>query len=304
MQTILIAGPTASGKSRLAIELARQLGGVIINADAMQVYAELRVLSARPTADGVATTPHQLYGHVAAATRYSVGRWLGDAARALEKAWEGGLVPIFVGGTGLYFKALTEGLATIPPVPADLRARLDAETRDLESEVLHARLSAQDPETAATVRPSDRSRIMRAIEVFEATGRPLTAWQRGEGSRPLVEAEAMRLVVAPDRAWLHARISKRAEGMLHEGVLDEVRRLADLGLHPDLPAMKAIGVRQYLDHFAGKLSLEEAIAAVKTETRRYAKRQETWFRNQMGDWVRIDPHAATALRSRLGAATK
>jgi len=288
-ETILIAGPTASGKSRLALDLARQRGGVVINADSMQVYCELRVLSARPPAEAEKLAPHRLYGHVPAATRYSVGHWLGDAAAALAEARKERLVAIFVGGTGLYFKALTEGLTSIPPIPAVLRARVAEETAGIETEALHARLAAQDPESAAAIRSSDRSRILRALEVLEATGRPLAAWQSGEKTLPLVSTEAERLVIAPDRAWLHARISKRAEAMLHEGALNEVRRLAGLGLPPDLPAMKAIGVRQFLDHFAGMLSLEEALASVKTETRRYARRQETWFRNQMADWTVVEP---------------
>ena len=291
-EAILIAGPTASGKSRLALDLARQRGGVVINANSMQVYSELRVLSARPPAEAEQLAPHRLYGHVPAATRYSVGCWLGDAAAALAEAQRERQVAIFVGGTGLYFKALTEGLASIPPVPANLRGRMAEETAEIETEALHARLAAEDPEGAGEIRPTDRSRIMRALEVLEATGRPLAAWQRGEKTLPLVSAGGERLVIAPDRAWLHARISKRAEAMLHEGVLDEVRRLAGLGLSQDLPAMKAIGVRQFLDHFAGRVSLDETLASIKTETRRYARRQETWFRNQMRGWSVVEPERA------------
>jgi tRNA dimethylallyltransferase len=264
----------------------------VINADSMQVYAELRVLSARPPAEAEQIAPHRLYGHVPAATRYSVGRWLGDAAAALAEAQKERLVAIVVGGTGLYFTALTEGLASIPPIHADLRARMAGETTEIETEALHARLAAQDPESAAAIRPSDRSRILRALEVLEATGRPLAAWQRGEKTLPLISAGGERLVIAPDRAWLHARISKRVDAMLHEGALDEVRRLAALRLPPDLPAMKAIGVHQFLDHFAGRLSLDEALASVKTETRRYARRQETWFRNRMRDWSVVEPERA------------
>ncbi|MCB1488213.1 MAG: tRNA (adenosine(37)-N6)-dimethylallyltransferase MiaA [Bauldia sp.] len=286
---ILIAGPTASGKSRLAIDIARREGGVVINADSMQVYGELRVLSARPDEVDLAAVPHDLYGHVPATTRYSVGHWLSDAAAALDRARGDGRLPIFVGGTGLYFRALTEGLASIPPVPAAVRQRLADETRDLPSEDLHARLAATDPETAGEVRPSDRARICRALEVLEATGRPLAAWRKGPGAPPLVGADVRRMVIAPDRAWLHHRISMRADAMLHDGVLDEVRRLLGLGLSPELPAMKAIGVRHFQDHLEGDLSLDEAIVGVKTETRRYAKRQETWFRNQMPDWPRVAP---------------
>jgi tRNA dimethylallyltransferase len=289
-QPILIAGPTASGKSRLAMALARERGGVVINADSMQVYRELRVLSARPSPEDEAAVPHLLYGHVAAATRYSVGQWLVDAGRALEEARSSGLIPIVVGGTGLYFKALTEGLASIPPIPADLRARLLAAADGLPANTLHARLAKRDPETAASLRPSDRARILRALEVVEATGRPLAAWRRGAGAPPLIEpAACIRLVLDPDRAWLHERIAERAEHMVRDGAIEEAVALGRLGLSRDLPAMKAIGVRQLLDYAAGKLTLAEALAAVKTETRRYAKRQATWFRNQMADWPRIDP---------------
>lgn len=288
---ILLAGPTASGKSKRAIDLARRHGGMVINADSMQVYAELRVLSARPDEADMAAVPHALYGHVPAARRYSVGQWLADAATALAEARERGLVPIFTGGTGLYFKALTEGLATVPPVPPKVRARIAEEARDVPAEALHARLSAADPETAAETRPSDRGRILRALEVFAATGRPLAAWRRGECAPPLVAGEVTRIVMAPDRAWLHERIARRADAMVHDGALDEVHRLAALGLSPEMPAMKAIGVPQFLDHFVGRLSLDEALASVRTETRRYARRQETWFRNRMADWQRIDPAA-------------
>lgn len=288
-QAILIAGPTASGKSRLAIDLARRHNGVVVNADSMQVYRELRVLSARPDETDMAAVPHRLYGDVPAATRYSVGRWLADVARVMADLRDSGLTPIFVGGTGLYFKALTEGLASIPPIPDAVRARLAQEVRDVATDELHARLRECDPETAAGLRPSDRSRICRALEVFEATGRPLAAWQGGEGTPPLVTAPARRMVITPDRKWLHGRISERADAMIQHGVLEEVRKLVDLQLPADLPAMKAIGVRQFLDHLDGNVSLDEALAGVKTETRRYAKRQMTWFRNQMPDWPTIEP---------------
>lgn len=287
---ILIAGPTASGKSRLAVKLALDHRGVVINADSMQVYRELRVLSARPMPEDEAAVPHRLYGHVPAATRYSVGQWLIDAAATVAEARASGRVPVFAGGTGLYFKALTEGLASIPPIPADLRTRLLAETAGVPTEALHARLAATDPETAAGLRPSDRARILRAIEVVEATGRPLAQWRRGECAPALVAGgQAMRIVLDPPRPWLHQRIAERADRMVHDGAIEEALALGRLGLSPDLPAMKAIGVRQFLDHNQGKLTLAEALASVKTETRRYAKRQLTWFRHQMPDWERRDP---------------
>ena len=286
---ILIAGPTASGKSRLAVELAQKHRGVVINADSMQVYRELHVLSARPSAEDEAVVPHLLYGRVPAATRYSVGQWLVDVSRALAEARTMGRVPVFVGGTGLYFKALTTGLATIPPVPADLRARILAEAEGVPAETLHARLAARDPETAAAVRPSDRARILRAIEVVETTGKPLAHWRRGETGPPLVvAARAEKIVLDPPRPWLHQRIAERTDHMIQSGSIEEALAVGRLDLSRDLPAMKAIGVRQFLDHDAGKLTLAEALAAVKTETRRYAKRQVTWFRHQMADWPRVD----------------
>lgn len=287
---ILIAGPTASGKSRAALDLARTHGGTVVNADSMQVYRELRVLSARPSVDDEAETPHRLYGHVPAERRYSVGHWLADVAAVLAEIQREGRVPIFVGGTGLYFKALTEGLATIPPIPDDLRARLHAEAEGHATDALHGRLSARDPETAGKVRPSDRVRILRALEVIEATGRSLADWRRGTASRPLVDASAaMRIVIDPPRPWLHQRIADRAEHMIGAGAIAEAEALGRLGLSPEMPAMKAIGVRQFLDERAGKLTLAEAIASLKTETRRYAKRQVTWFRHQMADWPRQVP---------------
>jgi tRNA dimethylallyltransferase len=285
---ILLAGPTASGKSRLALALAREHRGAIINADSMQVYAELRILTARPLPEDEAAVPHRLYGTVPAATRYSVGAWLSDMAMALKAAREEGLMPIVVGGTGLYFKALTEGLAAVPPIPGEVRERVRAETAGLSVPELHMRLAAVAPDDARQVRPSDRARIVRALEVFEATGRSLARWQEAPPLRPLIDqARARRLVLAVDRAVLHERIGARAEDMVRGGGLAEAEAIGKLGLNPELPAMKAIGVRELLDHLAGKTSLDEALAAMKTETRRYAKRQMTWFRNQMADWETV-----------------
>jgi tRNA dimethylallyltransferase len=287
-EVVLIAGATASGKSRLALGLAERIGGLVINADSMQVYAELRILSARPSAADEAAAPHRLYGHVRGSERYSVGRWLDDVKLVLAEAQAAGCVPILVGGTGLYFKALTEGLAAIPATPAEVRARIRAETSGLSSEILHDRLRFIDPESANAIRPSDRSRITRALEVFEATGRSLRRWREAPPLPPLIDrGKVACIVVEPDRALLHDRIAARAEGMIAEGAIDEARALIALGLDPELPAMKAIGVRELGDHIAGRASLSEAIAGIKTETRRYAKRQMTWFRHQMPDWPRL-----------------
>jgi tRNA dimethylallyltransferase len=286
-KAVLIAGPTASGKSRLAVDLAREHGGLVVNADSMQVYAELRIVTARPSEGDEGVVPHRLYGHVAAAERYSVGRWLTDIGAELERAWKAERLPIVTGGTGLYFRALTEGLAAVPAIPADVRETIQRSAEGEASALLHRRLAEIDPEDAAQIRPSDRSRILRALEVFEATGRSLAAW-RARPAQPILEqAEVTRLVLDPDRVILHERISARADAMLQDGAMEEVRKLGEMRLSPDLPAMKAIGVRELLDHLDGKTSLDEAIAGMKTETRRYAKRQMTWFRTQMPEWDSI-----------------
>jgi tRNA dimethylallyltransferase len=304
-KAVLIAGPTASGKSGRAIDLAVRFGGVVVNADSMQVYAPLRLLTARPPPQDESRAPHRLYGHIPAAERYSVGRWLLDVAEVLATLRQRGQMPIIVGGTGLYFKALTEGLATVPPIPAPVREHWRLRGREEAPEALHAILAERDPESAAAIRPSDRVRIVRALEVLDGTGRSLIAWQRMANSPlPLVAPEsATRIVIDPDRPALHERISARADQMVAAGALDEVRALPGLGIDPAFPAMKAIGVREFIDHFSGKLSLDEAVAAVKTETRRYAKRQSTWFRNQMRDWsvVPLGPEEGH-LRGNGGAA--
>lgn len=283
-KVVLIAGPTASGKSRLALDLARLHGGTVINADSMQVYAELRVLTARPSLEDEMTVPHRLYGCVPAATRYSVGRWLRDVVVALGEARGHGRLPIVVGGTGLYFKALCEGLAEIPPIPPEVREQNRTVAEGLESAALHNRLAEIDPDDARRIRPSDRSRILRALDVFVATGRSLADWQANPAAPVLDPQTVERLILDPEREVLHRRIKERAGAMIAAGAIDEAKALAALRIAPDLPAMKAIGVRQLVDHAAGKSSLETALAGIETETRRYARRQLTWFRNQMGDW--------------------
>jgi tRNA dimethylallyltransferase len=286
-KAVLIAGPTASGKSRLALDLARRYGGMVINADSMQVYRELRVLTARPAFVDESVAPHRLYGHMAAANRYSVGAWLGDVKDVIDEAREAGRLPIVVGGTGLYFKALGEGLAEIPPVPADIRHEVRALAEGETSEALHRRLAAIDPQDASQIRASDRTRILRAFDVYMATGRPLAVW-REQPAEPILDMSAVeRFVLDPERSLLYVRIDGRAETMITEGAIDEVEALLAHGLSEDLPAMKAIGVRQLSDHLAGKLPLDAALAGIRSETRRYAKRQLTWFRNQMADWPRL-----------------
>ena len=286
-RAVLIAGPTASGKSALALALAEELGGTVINADSMQVYEGLRILSARPTQEEEARAPHRLYGHVPPSERYTVARWLADATRAIAEVREEGRVPIVVGGTGLYFKALTEGIAAVPPIPDDVRTRLAAEAETKGIPALHARLATLDAEAAERLSPNDTTRVLRALEVVEATGRPLADWQREEGAPPVIDlAEARTIVLEPDRAELYARINRRFDMMVAAGALEETRALLARGLASALPAMKAIGIREFAAHLAGTLSLEDAIARAKMESRRYAKRQGTWFRNQMGGWGR------------------
>lgn len=286
-KAVLIAGPTASGKSQLALQLARRTGGLIVNSDSMQVYAELRILTARPDADTEASIEHALYGHVPALTRYSVGRWLDDVGGVLKRAQKEGRLPIIVGGTGLYFKALSEGLAEIPPVPSEIRERLLSEIEGEASASLHQRLAEINPDDAARIRPSDRSRILRSMEVFVATGRSLADWRSAPAQPILDPSSAECFVLDPERGALHKRISDRTDAMIGEGAIDEAEALGALGLSSEQPAMKAIGVRQLIEHKAGKLSLDEASVSIKTQTRRYAKRQMTWFRHQMADWRRV-----------------
>ncbi|MBS9479128.1 tRNA (adenosine(37)-N6)-dimethylallyltransferase MiaA [Ancylobacter sp. VKM B-3255] len=293
-RAVLIAGPTASGKSALALELAERVGGVVINADSMQVYRDLRVLSARPSVEEEARAPHRLYGHVDGAADYSVAHWLEDARAVLAQARADGLLPIVIGGTGLYFKALTQGLAPMPEIPAEVRARV----RALEDEApeLHARLMAVDPETAARLRPSDTQRLMRALEVFEATGRPLAHWQAEPAPPPVLPAgEALKIFLATDRTALRARIAERFHGMMAQGALEEARALLARGLPEDRTILKAHGVPWFARHLAGEIDLDEAIEGGILDTRRYAKRQDTWFRHQLEGWTALPKGEAQEL---------
>ncbi len=301
MRAVLIAGPTASGKSALALSLAERIGGTVINADSMQVYGDLRVLTARPTPEEEARAPHLLYGHVDAAEDYSVGRWLADARRVLAQVERVQRLPIFVGGTGLYFKALTQGLSVIPPVPREVRERVRGEAEGAASAELHAKLASADPQTATKLQPSDRQRIIRALEVFAATGRPLAEWQEKPGVPLIRPEETVAVFLSVERAALHARIDARFDAMLEAGALDEVRALTRRKLDPSLPIMKAHGVPWLMRHLAGEISLEEAAAGGKADTRRYAKRQETWFRHQLAGWNWIEPENALGhLLAKLG----
>ncbi len=287
---VLIAGPTASGKSALASEVARRCGGVVVNADSMQVYRELAILTARPTPEDEARVPHRLYGHRPAGEGCSVADWLADAAAVLGELRAEGRPAVFVGGTGLYLDALTQGLSDIPPVPDEIRERWRAAAAERNAAALHGELAARDPEGAARIRPTDTQRIVRALEVLEATGRPLAAFHGRRSPPPLAPEEIVAaLVLAPDRADLARRIEARFRAMVAVGGLEEARALAALGLDPRLPAMKAIGVPEMVAAATGAMPVEAAIAAAVTATRRYAKRQETWFRNRMPGWTRVPP---------------
>ncbi|QIB33432.1 tRNA (adenosine(37)-N6)-dimethylallyltransferase MiaA [Ancylobacter pratisalsi] len=298
-RAVLIAGPTASGKSALALALAERTGGVVINADSMQVYRDLRILSARPSREEEARAPHRLYGHVDGAQDYSVAHWLEEARAELSLAWEAGRLPILVGGTGLYFKALTEGLSPMPAIPPEVRERVRALSEDAPA--LHARLAGLDPLTAARLRPSDTQRLMRALEVFEATGRPLAEWQRTRGTPgPLAggpsagEDDIVRLFLAADRTQLRARIAARFHAMIEAGALDEVRALDARHLPADRTILKAHGVPWLRRHLGGEIGLDAAIEGGVLDTRRYAKRQDTWFRHQLTGWTAMPPAEAEA----------
>ncbi|HEY7231966.1 MAG TPA: tRNA (adenosine(37)-N6)-dimethylallyltransferase MiaA [Pseudolabrys sp.] len=301
-RAVLIAGPTASGKSALALDVAESLGGVIINADSMQVYRDLRIITARPSADDEARATHKLYGFADAAENYSVGRWRRDVEETLKEVGKQGRVPILVGGTGLYFKALTSGLAAVPPVPADIRASVRGRLQQEGAPALHAELMHLDPAIAHRITVNDRSRISRALEVVLATGRALSDWHR-EGMPPLIDpARAVKVFITCERQELVRRIETRFDMMMRSTALEEVRRLAERKLDPSLPAMKAHGVPWLIQHLKGEISREEAVAGAVMDTRRYAKRQLTWFRNQMKDWTWASPNnALSAVRSHFQA---
>jgi tRNA dimethylallyltransferase len=291
-QAVLIAGPTASGKSALALELAERTGGVIINTDSMQVYGDLRIITARPTREEEARVPHRLYGHVDAAFNFSAGSWVTDAATALSDARAKNRLPIFVGGSGLYFKALTRGLSAVPAIPAETRESVRARLERSGVEALHAELRNADPASAERLKPRDRTRIARALEVIEATGRSLSDWHR-EGLPPLLPpGEFSAVFLAPDRDALYARIDARFDAMLAEGVLEEVEALRARHLDPLLPAMKAHGVPALIRHLQGEITQEQAAEIGRADTRHYAKRQFTWFRHQLPEFEWVSPEAA------------
>ncbi|WP_417690735.1 tRNA (adenosine(37)-N6)-dimethylallyltransferase MiaA [Roseibium sp.] len=295
-RAVLIAGPTASGKSALALKLAERQNGVIVNADSMQLYKELRLVSARPSREEESRVPHRLYGVISAARQFSTGAWLDLVGAEINRIEQEGKLPVIVGGTGLYFKALTEGLAIIPEIPDEIRAacRLLADAKGVDG--VRERLVSKDPLAAEKL--IDLQRLTRALEVVEATGRPLAVWQRDAQSSALLRlVDCRSFVLGPPRPWLHARIAQRASLMLSETGEAEVRALLEMSLPKSLPAMRAIGVREIADLLRGTTDREQALHHLTVATRRYAKRQETWFRNQMPKWPRVDPTDTVALET-------
>ncbi|WP_199200471.1 tRNA (adenosine(37)-N6)-dimethylallyltransferase MiaA [Alkalicaulis satelles] len=297
---LLLGGPTASGKTALALHAARRLNAEIINADSMQVYDGLAVLTARPSAEELAAAPHHLFGVIDPSERCSAGRWARLALEVIGDIRSRGRRIILAGGTGLYFKALLDGLAPVPDIPADIAADVQALADEGGLEALRAGAEALDPEGAARVKPGDRQRLMRLIAVARTAGRPLSELQAD--TRPLIDpARVLGVAILPDRAALYARIEARFDAMMAAGALDEARALAARGLAADLPAMKAVGLPPLLDHLGGQVSLDAAIETAKRDSRRYAKRQYTWFSNQHPDWARITRLDLEGARAELDA---
>ena len=300
VEAVLIAGPTASGKSGVALRLSREFGGAVVNADSMQVYRDLRVLTARPTPAEEALAPHRLFGDVDGAENFSVGRYVEAVSPILHELRSAGILPILVGGTGLYVKALTEGLSDMPSVPDPVRSRIRSEAEGRATPALHAELARSDPEAAARLRPTDRLRVLRALEMFAATGRPLSAFHGRRRPGPLSGLRTAGIFLMPERAGLRAAIESRFDEMVAAGALDEVAALAARALDPALPVMRAHGVPGFLAHLRGELPLADAILRGKADTRAYAKRQLTWFRGQMAGFEAVPPgDAAAILRARM-----
>ncbi len=286
---VLIAGPTASGKSAVAMAVAEGLKGIIINADAMQLYSELKVLTSRPSAADEAAYPHKLYGCVPAREVWSAGRWLQAANEEIKAAWDAGAVPVVVGGTGLYFKVLEQGLSPVPTVPDDIRERWRNRLVSDGAHALHAELKAVEPLEAERLNPGDSQRVVRALEVLEATGKPLSAhFSSARAQSVLAGATVRRVALLPPREELYGVIDVRFETMMARGALDEVKALLSLSLPRDVPAMKAIGVEALEAYLNERATLPDAVAMAQRQTRNYAKRQMTWIRNQMADWPRVE----------------
>jgi tRNA dimethylallyltransferase len=295
---ILIAGQTASGKSGLALQIAKQVDGVIVNADSMQVYKGLQIISARPTSEEMQGIPHKLYGHVPASTPYSVGHWLADVEQALAEIDKQGKRAIIVGGTGLYFKGLLEGLSPVPDIPDDIRDKWRRYALDQTID-LHKMLAERDPKIAKRLLASDRQRLARALEVIDGTGKSLLYWQQQPETALLDPDDTVKLVIEIDRAVLYARCDHRFDLMMDNGALEEVRKLVELQLPPTLPSMRALGVRPLTAFLSGEISELDAIEKAKTETRQYAKRQSTWLKSNMIAWNPINLKDSESLSSIL-----
>jgi tRNA dimethylallyltransferase len=293
-RVVLIAGPTASGKSALALSLAEHIGrAVIINADSMQVYSDLHILTARPTVEDEARVPHRLFGHVPGTRAYSVASFAADCRLALDEARKRDAVAIIVGGTGLYFKALIEGLSPIPAIPDEVRQHCRSEAARVGPAELHAALASKDPVMAARLVPTDTQRITRALEVVLATGKSLSAWQQVPGVPVVEPSQTARFVLMPEREIMMARCDTRFDAMIRDNVLDEVANLRAMKLADDLPVMRALGVRPLIEHLEGRLPLDAAVALAKTETRQFAKRQITWLRRHMISWITLSAQETT-----------
>jgi len=295
---LVIAGPTASGKSALASALAQEFGGIVINADSMQVYRGLPILTAQPNAEEQARLPHRLYGVFEPADLCSAGIWRTLAAEACQAAWAEGKLPVLVGGTGLYLRSLVEGLSPIPEIPEAVREASRALFAELGNARFYERLSQRDPAMASRLDPGNSQRLVRAWEVIEATGRSLADWQADPREGGL-DADSATLLLTPPRDVLYANCDRRLELMLEAGALDEVAALMRLGLDPALPVMKALGVAEFSAHLRGELSLEEALSLAQQATRRYAKRQTTWFRHQLIPEMRIDEQLSESLLEKI-----
>ncbi len=301
---ILIGGPTASGKSGLALKIAGAFDGAIINADSMQVYRELRTLTARPTIADETEAPHHLYGHLAGSAPCSVAVWLAAAREKIDVSWAENKTPIVTGGTGLYFKALLEGLAAVPEISENVREEVRRQLEKDGASSLHQQLNKLDPEMAARLEPGDSQRVTRALEVILSTGRSLRDWQaeqpEGGLNREMAPNSILSFAFLPDRETLYERCNARLRQMVEvEDAIDEVRHLLSLNYAPHLPVMKALGVPQIALYLRNEQSLEEAIQQTQTATRQYAKRQMTWFRNQFNDWDALNEQLSESLLNKI-----
>jgi tRNA dimethylallyltransferase len=296
---LIVAGPTGSGKSALALDAAEAFGGVVVNADSMQVYRELRVLTARPSPSDEARVPHWLFGVLPAAERCSAGRWLGLAQAEIDLARSAGRLAIVVGGTGLYLKALLEGLAEVPPVSAEIRADAEALYAEIGGEAFRRELARLDAVGASRLPATDRQRLVRAFEVARATGRPLHDWQRRCPAAPTVDGRFATVALMSARPQLYAALADRFDTMLAAGAVEEVRALLALALDPGLPAMRAVGVRELGSYLAGNTTLGQAVAAAKQATRRFAKRQFTWLRHQLRPDFAVDEQYSERIRPEI-----